>query len=107
MGIFRRQQELVWTEHQVLNIEAALEEAGAIARPERVPAMCFLDLAGYTRLTEEHGDQAAAELAGTLAVLVERSSRVHGGTPVKWLGDGVMLHFRDPAGGVEGSPALV
>jgi adenylate cyclase len=107
MGIFRRQQELVWTEHQILNIEAALEEAGAVARPGRVPAMCFLDLSGYTRLTEERGDQAAAELAGTLAVLVERSSRPHGGTPVKWLGDGVMLHFREPAGAVEASLALV
>jgi adenylate cyclase len=107
MGIFRRQQELVWTEHQILNIEAALEEAGAVVRPERVPAMCFLDLSGYTRLTEERGDQAAAELAGTLAVLVERSSGPHGGTPVKWLGDGVMLHFREPAGAVEASLALV
>ena len=108
MGIFRRQQELVWTEHQVLNIEAALEEAGALARrPGRVPAMCFLDLAGYTRLTEERGDQAAAELAGTLTALVERSSRSHGGTPVKWLGDGVMLHFREPAAAVEASLAMV
>jgi adenylate cyclase len=107
MGIYRRQQELVWTEHQVLNIEAALEEAGAIARPERVPAMCFLDLAGYTRLTEERGDQAAAELAGTLATLVERSSRSLGGHPVKWLGDGVMLHFRDPAGAVEAALTMV
>ena len=107
MGIYRRQQELVWTDHQVLNIEAALEEAGAIARPDRVPAMCFVDLAGYTRLTEEQGDQAAAELASTLAVLVERSSRAAGGTPVKRLGDGVMLHFRRPAGAVEASLAMV
>jgi adenylate cyclase len=107
MGIYRRQQELVWTDHQVLNIEAALEEAGAIAWPDRVPAMCFIDLAGYTRLTEEQGDQAAAELASTLAVLVERSSRAAGGTPVKWLGDGVMLHFRRPAGAVEASLAMV
>jgi adenylate cyclase len=108
MGIFRRQQELVWTEHQVLNIEAALEEAGALARRSgRVPAMCFLDLAGYTRLTEERGDQAAAELAGTLTALVERSSRTHGGTPVKWLGDGVMLHFREPAAAVEASLSMV
>jgi adenylate cyclase len=107
MGIYRRQQELVWTEHQVENIEVALEEAGALARPERMPAMCFLDLAGYTRLTEERGDQAAAELAEALAVLVERSSRAHGGTPVKWLGDGVMLHFREPAGAVEGALAMV
>jgi adenylate cyclase len=107
MGVYRRQQELVWTEHQVLNIEAALEEAGAIARPERVPAMCFVDLAGYTRLTEERGDQAAAELADALAVQVERSSRAHGGTPVKWLGDGVMLHFRDPAGAVAAALGMV
>jgi adenylate cyclase len=107
MGIYRRQQELSWTDHQVLNIEAALEESGAIARPERVPAMCFVDLAGYTRLTEERGDQAAAELASTLAVLVERSARGQGGTPVKWLGDGVMLHFKRPAGAVEASLAMV
>ena len=107
MGIYRRQQELVWTDHQVLNIEAALEEVGAIARPDRVPAMCFVDLAGYTRLTEEQGDQAAVELASTLAVLVERLSRAAGGTPVKWLGDGVMLHFRRPAGAVEASLAMV
>jgi adenylate cyclase len=107
MGIYRRQQELIWTEHQVENIEVELEEAGALARPERTPAMCFLDLAGYTRLTEERGDQAAAELAETLALLVERSSRAHGGNPVKWLGDGVMLHFREPAGAVEAALAMV
>ena len=106
-GIYRRQQELVWTQHQVLNVEAALEETGAITTPERVPAMCFLDLTGYTRLTEERGDQAAAELAADLAVLVERSARDHAGTPVKWLGDGVMLHFRDPAGAVAAALAMV
>jgi adenylate cyclase len=100
MGIYRRQQELAWTEHLVEDIETALEQAGVLGRPERVPAMCFLDLVGYTRLTEERGDQAAAELAGALGVLVQRSSREHGGIPVKWLGDGVMFHFREPAGAV-------
>ena len=107
MAVYRRQQELIWTEHQVLNIEAALEEAGAIARPERVPAMCFLDLTGYTRLTEERGDRAAAALADTLAVLVDRLARGQGGRPVKWLGDGVMLHFREPAGAVESALTMV
>jgi adenylate cyclase len=33
-------------------------------------------------------------------VLVNRSSRQHGGLPVKWLGDGVMVYFREPAGAV-------
>jgi adenylate cyclase len=100
MAAYRRQQELAWIEQMVEEIETALEQAGGLGRPERVPAMCFLDLVGYTRLTEERGDQAAAELAESLAVLVRRSSREHGGVPAKWLGDGVMFHFREPAGAV-------
>jgi adenylate cyclase len=99
-AIYRRQQELVWTEDMVEDIERELERAGVLRRPERVPAMSFVDLVGFTRLTEERGDAAAAELAASLAVLVNRSSREHGGVPVKWLGDGVMVHFREPAGAV-------
>jgi adenylate cyclase len=100
LAIYRRQQELAWTEGLVERIENELEAADVLGRPGRVPAMSFLDLVGYTRLTEEQGDQAAAKLAASLAVLVDRSSREHGGVPVKWLGDGVMVHFRDPAGAV-------
>jgi adenylate cyclase len=107
MAAYRRQQELAWTEQLVENIEAALDATGVLDRPERVPAMCFLDLVGYTRLTEERGDQAAAELAGALGVLVGRSARERGGVPVKWLGDGVMVHYREPAGAVRSALELV
>jgi adenylate cyclase len=107
LAAYRRQQELAWIEQLVETIEAALEDTGVLGRPGRVPAMCFLDLVGYTRLTEQHGDQAAAELAGRLAVLVDRSSRAHGGVPVKWLGDGVMVHHREPAGAVLAALGLV
>jgi adenylate cyclase len=31
---------------------------------------------------------------------MDRSSHEHGGMPVKWLGDGVMVHFPEPAGAV-------
>jgi adenylate cyclase len=106
-AVYRRQQELVWTEDMVEDIERELERTGALRRPGRVPAMSFVDLVGYTRLTEERGDAAAAELAGTLAVLVERASREHGGEPVKWLGDGVMVHFREPAGAVLSALGMV
>ena len=81
-------------------IEATLSEAGVYSRLERPPAICFLDITGYTRLTEERGDEAAAELAGTLSRTVQRASRSHGGKPVKWLGDGVMFYFPDPGPGV-------
>jgi adenylate cyclase len=107
MGIYRRQQELVWTEDLVEDVENELERAGVLGRPERLPAMSFLDLVGYTRLTEERGDQVAAALAETLAVLVRRSSHEHGGVPVKWLGDGVMSYFREPAGAVLAALRLV
>jgi adenylate cyclase len=107
MAAYHRQQDLAWTEQMVEEIEAAMEATGGLGRPERVPAMCFLDLVGYTRLTEQHGDQVAAELAGRLAVLVDRSARAHGGVPVKWLGDGVMVHFREPAGAVLAALQLV
>jgi adenylate cyclase len=103
----RRQQELVWTEGLVEHIEYELEAAGMLGRPGRVPAMLFLDLVGYTRLTEEQGDAAAAALAETLALLVNRSARAHGGVPIKWLGDGVMVHFREPAGAVRSALDLV
>ena len=103
----RRQQELVWTEGLVEHIEYELEAAGMLGRPGRVPAMLFLDLVGYTRLTEEHGDAAAAAWAETLALLVNRSAREHGGVPIKWLGDGVMVHFREPAGAVRSALDLV
>jgi adenylate cyclase len=107
LAIYHRQQELVWTEGLVERIENELERAGVLGRPGRVPAMCFLDLVGYTRLTEERGDAAAAALAETLAVLVDRSAREHGGVPVKWLGDGVMVYFREPAGAVLAALGMV
>jgi adenylate cyclase len=107
LAIYHRQQELVWTEGLVERIEGELERAGVLGRPGRVPAMCFVDLVGYTRLTEERGDAAAAELAEALALLVDRSSREHGGVPVKWLGDGVMVYFREPAGAVLAALGMV
>ena len=55
----------------------------------------------------ELGRRLVAALAGTVAVLVERTARAHGGTAVKWLGDGVMVHFREPAGAVLSALDLV
>jgi adenylate cyclase len=107
LAIYHRQEELLWTEGLVERIEHELEQAGILGRPGRVPAMLFLDLVGYTRLTEERGDAAAAALAESLAVLVDRSARAHGGVPVKWLGDGVMVHYRTPAGAVRSALELV
>jgi adenylate cyclase len=100
LGIWHGQQEHAWSKNHVEYVESVLEKAGLIRRLHHPPAMCFVDITGYTRLTEERGDEAAADLAGRLAIMVRRCSQEHGGQPVKWLGDGVMFHFPDPGQGV-------
>jgi adenylate cyclase len=107
LALYHGQQEHTWTQGLVETVEDALERAGLHSRLERPPAMCFLDLTGYTRLTEEQGDEAAADLAARLSDLVRRSSQEHRGTPVKWLGDGVMFYFRDPADAVRAAVEMV
>ncbi len=100
LAIYHGQQEHEWTKALVESVEGALDKAGLLKRLRRPPAVCFLDVTGYTRLTEERGDQAAADLAASLATLVRRLSQEHGGEPVKWLGDGVMFYFPEPGHGV-------
>ena len=83
LAIYHGQQEHTWSQGFVELVESALEQAGLYRRLDRPPAVCFLDITGYTRLTEERGDEAAAELAGRLAGLVRRSAQEHDGTPVE------------------------
>ena len=94
--LYRRHREHVWTEHAINHVEEALEGSGLRQRVPQPPAICFVDLAGYTQLTEERGDEVAAHVAGRLASLVSDISRSRGGRPVRWLGDGGMFHFREP-----------
>jgi adenylate cyclase len=107
LAVYHGQQEHAWSQVFVEHVEGALEAAGLYSRLDRPPAVCFLDLTGYTRLTEERGDEAAADLAARLAGLVRRSALEHEGTPVKWLGDGVMFYFREPGAAVLAAVEMV
>lgn len=92
----------------VEHLETTLEEAG-VARKSGTsdPAIMFLDLTGYTNLTERTGDEAAAEHAQGLLDLLRPLSAQHRGRLVKMLGDGAMLHFLDPNDAVRCGLALV
>jgi class 3 adenylate cyclase len=93
----RRHREHAVLEYLVDVTERSMEERGIMPRqPKQPPAIAFLDLSGYTALTEERGDEAAAEAAADLASVVRDAAAAYGGSPVKWLGDGVMFHFADP-----------
>jgi adenylate cyclase len=100
LATWHAQQSYAWTSNIISGLEQTLVEAGLYTKLERPPAMCFLDITGYTRLTQERGDEAAAEMAGQLSRLVQKTSVRYAGKPVKWLGDGVMFYFSDPGPGV-------
>ena len=107
LAIFHGQQANAWMRNIFEGFETVLEREGMRARVERPPAICFLDLTGYSRLTEERGDEAAADLTARLARIVQRTSAEHDGTPVKYLGDGVMFFFREPGHGVQAALDMV
>jgi adenylate cyclase len=100
-------EQRIWTANILETTEAVFASAGLFTRVERPPAMCFLDITGYTRLTSERGDVAAAELATTFSRMVQRTSQQFTGRAVKWLGDGVMFYFADPGPGVMAALRMV
>jgi adenylate cyclase len=107
MAIYHAQQMQVWSVNIVNGIAAALEHAGLYERTEQEPAMCFLDVTGYTQLTQERGDAAAAAIGERLNPIVQRIAVQHGGRPGKWRGDGVMLYFPEPYRAVRAALEMV
>jgi adenylate cyclase len=71
------------------------------------PAVVFVDLSGFTRLTEEHGDEVAVDFAATLQREAESVAAANDGKLVKLLGDGAMLRFPDARRGLTAAVALV
>lgn len=93
----RRHVDALNTQMLVQLVETALLDAGVqIAREQRHPAIAFLDLSGFTRLTEEAGDEHAVSLAASCSDIVRATALRFDGTAVKMLGDGVMFYFPDP-----------
>jgi adenylate cyclase len=107
LAVYHAQQEQTWVANILAGFTYLLSEAGLHRAREQLPAICFLDITGYTRLTQERGDRAAAEVADALGRLVREISQRHGGRPVKWLGDGVMCHFPDPDHAVSAALEMV
>jgi adenylate cyclase len=106
--LLRRHLEAVIHGNIVENIERVMEETGIGRRRDlHPPAIGFLDLSGFTGLTGAKGDEEAAKLAVRLSDLVQESTASRHGRAVKSLGDGVMLHFREPSEAVSAALDLV
>ena len=60
----------------------------------------FADIAGFTALTEAHGDEEAAALVAEFCAAVSAELPASGGTQVKTIGDALMLTIPDPGAAV-------
>ena len=61
-----------------------------------VATVAFVDLAGFSAITDVYGDASAIAVLGRFEELV--SQALGGlGAPIKWIGDEAMLGFPDPA----------
>jgi class 3 adenylate cyclase len=60
----------------------------------------FADIAGFTALTEAHGDEEAAQLVADFSRAVGAELPAIGGRQVKTIGDALMLSIPDPADAV-------
>jgi adenylate cyclase len=61
----------------------------------RLPAVAFVDISGYTAMTETDGDAAAAHATSRFEHAVTVAVAASGGRVVKLLGDGALLLFPD------------
>ena len=63
--------------------------------------IAFVDLAGFTALTDVHGDQAAVELIDDFADTARQATARSGATLVKTVGDAVMIAAPTPEVGLD------
>ena len=104
----RRHMSRAIDDYSIRATEQVLADSGYVPeRPTMEPAVAFLDLTGFTSLTQERGDTIAAEMALRLADLASRAVAAHGGRVVKLLGDGVLMHFPDVVQAVEATLDLM
>jgi adenylate cyclase len=93
----------------VEGFERFLAARGLAPSPDPLgpPAIVFVDLSGFTRLTREHGDESAVDAATSLQRRADEAARRYGGRLVKLLGDGAMLRLADATAGVGAALYLV
>ena len=67
----------------------------------RTQTFLFADLAGYSALTEAHGDEHAADVAAEFVRSVRALLDQHGAEHVKAIGDAVLVRVAHPRPGIE------
>lgn len=68
--------------------------------PASAATFLFADIAGFTALTEAHGDEQAAELVADFSAAVSAELDAFGAAHVKSIGDALMIRVHQPADAV-------
>src|SRR6476619_4745386 len=79
------------------------DQTGAVAG---VRTFLIADVRGYTRFTQEHGDEAAARLAARFAEVVGEVVVARGGQVVELRGDEALCVFASPRGALRAAVDL-
>lgn len=88
-------------ERRLLQIEGVEGPGGAASGGGGRPsAFVFADIAGYTALTEAHGDHRAADVVDDFAAHARKLLADRGGELVKVIGDALMARLDDPVAAV-------
>ena len=99
--LHERQLERTLNARIIDAFESRLVGAGRLTpRPESPPAVAFVDLSGFTTMTETHGDEAAASAAARLQEIAHAAVGPAGGRVVKLLGDGALMRFPSSAAAI-------
>jgi adenylate cyclase len=89
-------------------LEDVMREHGlSLPLPDTLPAVAFIDISGYTRMTELEGDTHAVRSSDAIREHAQRTAQRHAGRLVKLLGDGAMLYFDQVTNAVEAVVELV
>ncbi len=94
----KRNLEDVVFENVTMRIQDALSATGlAPARSNTDPAVAFIDVSGFSRMTREVGDDEAARRVARFEEVAQEVVTQWGGRIVKSLGDGLLTVFGGPA----------
>lgn len=87
-------------------VTSVLSEPISLPATEGTMTLVFTDIVDSTVLAEELGDNAWAELVGLHESSIRRTTKSHGGSVVKMLGDGSMLAFESARAAVRAAVEL-
>lgn len=86
--------------------DGATATAMPISQPANIHTIVFTDIERSTELVERYGDEAARRAIQEHDEILRTAVISHGGTVVKWTGDGLMATFTSASGALGASMAM-